>query len=169
MMKRLLVLLLLLPLLAGCMGPMRGGRAAAFDGLLAMAILADAAQSAPPEPEVVYVPVYPVPERPVPPSPPAATSAPPRVLFDGGAATDSVHELDLGACVARGVPAGYGHARLTFDPDGRVTAVAVDRPAGVRADGVQCLGQLLSRASAPRFDGSPATLGVRFEVRAPIL
>lgn len=161
--RSLLAFVLSVPLVAGCAHGHGAGLLAA--GIVTGAIIAEAANPPPPPPPE-YVAVYMAPPPQAAPSPPAATAAPPRVLFDEGAAMVSVHGIDLNECVARGVPTGYGHARLTFSTDGAVTQVTVDKPAGLSTDAVACLGDKLGHADAPRFDGSPVTMGVGFVAHA---
>lgn len=115
------------------------------------------------EPEVIVVQA-PAPLPPQRMQPPAAPRPSP-VAFDAGAAADSLHALDLSTCVDAGaLPRTYGHAQVTFDPSGKVSKVAIDRPANLSAAAVSCLGDRLGQATAPRFDGNPATVGTGFVV-----
>jgi hypothetical protein len=150
------------------------GAAAILDVFVAGAVLAaeasraadasDAEASEPPSPTIIVVQAGP-PPPPAQMLPPAAPE-PPHVSFDAGAALDALRAIDLTACVDRGAPSRtYGHARVTFAPTGQATAVVIDRPTALPPDAVTCLGDRLGRASAPAFDGSPATIGTGFVVK----
>jgi hypothetical protein len=154
-------LLLAVPLTTGCF---RGAAALGTGMLVGAAIVAS--QEPPREEVVVYQnapPVYVVtqPARVAPPPPPPA----PPVPFDAAAAKESLENVDLGACRAAGAPLGYGHARVTFQPDGTVSHVAIDSPSGLSDSAVRCLGAALGTATAPRFEGVPAALPAPFYVK----
>lgn len=154
-------LLLSIPLTTGCF---RGAVALGTGMLVGAAIVAN--EDRPREEVVVYQsapPVYVVtqPARVAPPPP----QPPPAVPFDPTAARESLENVDLGACRAAGAPLGYGHARVTFRPDGTVSHVAIDSPAGLSDPAVRCIGAALGTATAPVFDGAPAAVPVPFYVR----
>ena len=99
----------------------RGALALGTGMLVGAAIVAS--QEPPREEVVVYQngpPVYVVssPARPGPPPPPPAPA--PLAGFNAAAARASLDGIELGACREQGAPLGYGHARVTFNPDGSV-------------------------------------------------
>jgi hypothetical protein len=73
--------------------------------------------------------------------------------------------LNLDACRASGAPVGYGHARVTFTGDGAVSRVAIDSPPGFTPAAVTCIGNALGTATAPRFEGAPASVPTPFYVQ----
>jgi hypothetical protein len=156
-------LLLAVPFTSGCF---RGAAALGAGMLVGAAIVAESDRERPREEVVVYEnapPVYVVtqPARVAPPPPPPA----PPVPFDPAAAKESLEGVDLGACRASGAPLGYGHARVTFQPDGTVTHVAIDSPSGLSDSAVRCLGAALGTATAPPFEGAPAAVPAPFYVK----
>jgi hypothetical protein len=157
--KRLAWVLPLLLLTTSCT---RGG-AALGAGVLAGWAIASATQHH--EPETVYIdrvvvvhdpapaprmeppPVLP----PAPPPPP-----PPARPFDATQAKISLEQTNVAACRSQGVPRGYVHARVRFGNAGEVSRVVIDEPAGLSAEAVACIGERISTASAPPFDGESA-------------
>ncbi len=113
----------------------------------------------PPPPPPVYVvqaPPRAAPPEPTPPPPPA---------FSPSAARASLEAVNLGTCRDGGAPLGYGHARVTFAPDGTVSRVTVDSPAGLNAAAVACIGGALGQASVPPFSGPAEEMPTPFYVR----
>jgi len=155
------LLIITLPATVGCG---RGALALGTGMLVGAAIVAS--QEPPREEVVVYQnapPVYvvtqprPAPAPPPPPAPPAA--------FDAAAARAALDGLDLGTCRAQGAPLGYGHARVTFTPDGAVSHVAIDSPSGLSDSAVRCIGAALGTARVPPFGGPAAAVPAPFYVR----
>jgi hypothetical protein len=112
------------------------------------------------EPVVVYVPVYPHH------SPPPTVSAPEPIHhpFSAPSALAAIHAVDLAPCIARGAPHAYGHAQLTFLPDGGISNVLIDAPEGMSPDAVTCIGASLGAARAPAFDGAPMRVGATYYI-----
>jgi hypothetical protein len=161
----LLLLVVALPTVAGC-GRHGGGMFAA--GIVTGAVIVAASQ---PRHVIVYEPapayVY-VPEVYVPPPPPPARerpAGPPPPAFDIAAARSSLASVDLAPCRAAGVPAGYGHARVTFGEAGNVTKVIVDSPSGLSPEAVSCVGQRLGTAEVPAFVGREVSVPTTWLVR----
>lgn len=69
------------------------------------------------------------------------------------------------SCGVAGGPNGQGHARVTFSPDGSVTAVEIDPPFADTEAG-RCVSRELSRVSLTSFPGEAVTVGKHFEVPA---
>jgi hypothetical protein len=84
--------------------------------------------------------------------------------FDPGAALNALHAVDLAPCASRGAPRGYGHARVTFDADGRADRVVIESPPGLSPDAVACVGNTLGAAKVPPFDGAPIAVGASYRV-----
>jgi hypothetical protein len=51
------------------------------------------------------------------------------------------------------VPRGYVHARVRFANSGTVAGVVIDAPAGLSSQAVTCIGDRITAAVAPPFDG----------------
>ncbi len=159
------LLVVTLPVTAGCG---RGALALGTGMLVGAAIVAS--QEPPREREEVVVyqnapPVYVVsqPQRPAAPPPPPAPAPPP--AFDAAAARAALDAIELGSCHAEGAPLGYGHARVTFSPDGTVRHVAIDSPSGLNDAAVRCIGAALGTATVPPFAGPAAAVPTPFYVR----
>jgi hypothetical protein len=105
----------------------------------------------------VYVPPNLQPPR-------AARAEPARTPFEQVKALAAIHERDISSCAARGAPPGYGHARVTFDGGGHVTAVVVDAPAGMNDDALACVGDEMRSVEVPPFDGAAVTVGASYFV-----
>jgi hypothetical protein len=149
------------PFAAGCG---RGALALGTGMLVGAAIVAS--QEPPREEVVVYQnapPVYVVAPPPRVAPPPPAPAPPP--AFDAPAARASLDSIELGTCRAQGAPLGYGHARVTFEPDGTVGRVAIDSPTGLSDAAVKCIGAALGAATVPRFSGPAAAVPAPFYVR----
>jgi hypothetical protein len=140
---------------------------AVFAGIVVGVAVAEAGR---PEPEpVVYasnVYVYGAPPAPLPRSTRDAT---PEVdtlpAFDPQAARAALSDVDVSPCRLSGAPAGYGHAKVVFNPDGRISKVTIDEPASMSADAVKCVGDRLGATTTPPFRGSLVTMGTTFHVR----
>lgn len=65
-----------------------------------------------------------------------------------------MREVDVSACRARGLPRGYGHARITYALGGTVTEILIDEPAGLTPVAVACLAERYRDASVPPFQGT---------------
>lgn len=87
-----------------------------------------------------------------------ASEAPP-VGFDAKAARAALSSVDLTECRAAGAPRGYGHAKVTFNPDGRASKVVVDTPSGLSEPAVKCVGDRLGTVTVPEYEGSLVTVG----------
>lgn len=120
----------------------------------------------PVEPEpVVYSNVY-VYGQPPAPGPnrensPATTDLPP---FDPHAARAALNEIDVTACQETGAPHGFGHAKVVFNPDGRISKVVVDEPSGLSQQAAKCIGDRLGTATVPPFKGGFIAMGTTFHV-----
>jgi hypothetical protein len=51
------------------------------------------------------------------------------------------------------VPRGYVHARVRFANSGAVAGVTIDAPSGLSSEAVTCIGDRITAAMAPPFDG----------------
>jgi hypothetical protein len=78
--------------------------------------------------------------------------------FDLHAARVALGEVDLAGCGEAGVH-GFGHARVTITPTGRVAKVVIDEPPGMAPAEVDCIGQRIGAAPLSSFRGSPVTMG----------
>jgi hypothetical protein len=104
-------------------------------------------------------------------NPPATPRSPKDLLtekegpppFDLHAARAALGEVDLAGCGEAGVH-GFGHARITIMPNGRIAKVVIDEPPGMSAAEVSCIGQRLGAATLPPFHGSPVTMGTTYRV-----
>jgi hypothetical protein len=95
-------------------------------------------------------------------APRVTTSDPTHASFDEAAARAAVGALDPSACVRRGAPTGYVHARVTFGGEGQVSRVVVDAPSGMTDDAVACIEDALGSASMPAFEGGAVTIGASY-------
>ena len=55
-----------------------------------------------------------------------------------------------------------GHARITFQPDGHVSAVVVDAPPNMSKTWTLCVENRFRLARIPPFKGAPVTVGKSF-------
>ncbi len=85
--------------------------------------------------------------------------------FDPHAARAALNEIDVSSCRASGAPTGFGHAKATFNPDGRISKVVVDEPAGMADEAAKCIGDRIGTAMVPAFKGSLITVGTTFHVK----
>ncbi len=135
--------------------------AAAAVGLLAGAAIASAAEHRhreEPVERVVYI-NYADSPAPLPASPRDRAIGAPGPTFDAKAARAALSNVDLSACRDAGAPRGYGHANVTFNPDGRASKVVIDTPAGLSDGAVTCVGDRLGMVTVPTYDGSLVTVG----------
>ncbi|HVH42143.1 MAG TPA: hypothetical protein VM925_07355 [Labilithrix sp.] len=130
------------------------------------AVGALATKPSPPEPEYVYVSnPYAVNVAPLPRSPrDDVRRSDDLPSFDPQAARAAFNTIDVAECRSAGAPSGYGHARVTINPDGRVSKVVVDEPAGLSAEAVRCIGDRLGTATVAPFKGSLVTMGTSFHL-----
>lgn len=134
---------------------------AAAVGLLAGAAIASAAtEHHHHREEPVYVqPVVYVNAPPQPASPRDRVTNEAPVGFDAKSARTALSSVDLSACREAGAPRGYGHAKVTFNPDGRASKVVVDTPGGLSDPAVKCIGDRLGTVTVPEYEGSLVTVG----------
>lgn len=99
-------------------------------------------------------------------TPPAFVLTPPPpdgpVRFDVQGARARLNRIDLSACSTERAAQSYGHAKVTFLPDGHVAKVVVDRPSNLRSEEVRCIGELLGRTTVAPYDGGPVAVGASF-------
>jgi hypothetical protein len=113
---------------------------------------------------VVYVNAPPAPPAP-PPSPrDRVPEDDARLTFDAKGARAALASVDLATCRDAGAPRGYGHATVTFNPDGKTSKVVVDTPAGLAAAAVKCIGDRLGAVSIAQYEGSYVTVGTTWFV-----
>ncbi|HEY2510435.1 MAG TPA: hypothetical protein VGI39_06255 [Polyangiaceae bacterium] len=84
--------------------------------------------------------------------------------FEPAAALNSIDGIDYSVCHATGTYVGWYHARVTFTPDGAVSATRIDWTAGMAPGAVDCLRSQLAKAVVPPFEGDPVTIGAAFFV-----
>ncbi|MBX3205397.1 MAG: hypothetical protein KF764_10030 [Labilithrix sp.] len=107
---------------------------------------------------------YGPPPAPLPRSPrDLATDAAP-APFDPHAARSALNAVDLSSCRGMGAPRGYGHARVTLNPDGQVSKVVIDAPSGMPDAAARCVGDRLGAVTMPSFKGSLVTMGTTFHL-----
>ena len=104
-------------------------------------------------PPAIVAPVTPPQPDPPPLDAPESPGPAPLGSFDPVSARSSLARADLGACRSLGLPRGYVHARVAFDPSGRVTRVELDAPGGLSRAAVTCAGESLAAARARPFSG----------------
>ena len=88
------------------------------------------------------------------------TTAPP---FDRAAATRAL-AIDLTSCKRAGGPTGTGHVRVTFQPNGTVSAVDVDAAPFANTPTGGCVAQRYRSVSVPAFSGAALTVGKGFAI-----
>lgn len=103
--------------------------------------------------------------------PPPADEADHRVertptRFDLGSAYSAVAQVDVGACKADGLAAGYGRVVLGFESDGAPTGVALELPAGSAPASRACVEQAFRRVRVAPFDGTAVSVRRSFYVKA---
>jgi hypothetical protein len=114
------------------------------------------------EREVVYVTAAPVAYLPS--SPRDAVPESP-ASFDSAAGRRALEVAPVSECRARGLPVGYGHAKVTFGPSGHASNVLIDAPSGLKPEAVACVGETLGAVFIPPFDGAPVMVGTTWFVR----
>jgi len=82
--------------------------------------------------------------------------------FDRPAAARALG-ISVASCKRADGPTGPGHARITFQSNGTVSAVEVEAPYGGTSVGA-CVAQRYRSASVPAFTGAPLTVGKTFSV-----
>jgi hypothetical protein len=139
---------------------------AATLGIIAgAAIAASAEEERPREPEPLYYqPVVYVNVAPQPASAKDRVTTNDTQTFDAKGARAALGAVDLAACRADGAPRGYGHAKVTFNPDGKASKVVVDTPDGLSASAVKCIGDRLGAVTVPEYEGSYVTVGTTWFV-----
>ena len=95
-----------------------------------------------------------------PPAVPAETGPP----FDAQAARAALARIDLSPCASHGVPSGVGHAKISFNPDGRISKVVVDDPPGLPADASRCIGDRFGALTIAEYRGSLIEMGTSWRV-----
>ena len=154
--------------LLGCYGGHGGGGAnAVATGVVVGAAIGAMAMAAsnppPPEPRYYGSTVY-VQQAPPPLNYPPVTPAPqddPLPAFDPAATRAALGAVDVTAC---GGPPGYGHARVTMNPDGVISRVVVEDPAQLSPQVADCVGRLLGRVTVEPFRGSMVVVGTSFRL-----
>jgi hypothetical protein len=162
-MRRFAALLLVLLIAPGCTPRMAG--AFMFGVALASTMRIHADDEYVHEREIVYVQAPPAEVYVPPPSPRDTAPAEPSVGVDAAAARGALGQADVAGCKARGLPGGYGHAKVTFGPDGHAIKVLIDAPANLGPDTVACVGDKLGAVAVPPFDGAPVTVGTTWYAR----
>lgn len=133
-------------------------------GLIAGVAIASLAHEPepPPPPTAVYVYSSPPPVIVAAPAhrvDPAPADLPP---LDPTATRNAFADVDFAGCNA---PKIYGHAKITLNPDGRVSRVVVEDPADLDPGVAQCIGQRIGKVSVPPFRGGMVVLGTTFRVQ----
>jgi len=98
---------------------------------------------------------------------PVIPAAPER-SFDAGRAYAAIDRVDLGPCRARGLAIGYGHALMTYSPDGSVANVALELPEPSSRDATWCADQVFRTARVSPFDGQQTATVRRGFYIAPV-
>jgi hypothetical protein len=165
-MRRALVLLLVLGMVAavpGCTPRMAG--AFVFGMALATSIRVHAHHDHElvHEREIVYVTVPATEPTYLPPRDTVETDPP--VKADIGVFRSALGDAPVASCKERGLSPGYGHAKVTFGPDGHPTKVAIDAPPNLGPEAVGCVGEKLGAVVVPPFDGAPVSVGTTWYVR----
>jgi hypothetical protein len=84
--------------------------------------------------------------------------------FDKEAAAKALQTVELVKCKAPGGPRGEGHATITFNPEGVVGEVKVDRGPYVGSPVAGCIAKQYKAAKVPGFTGQPVTVGKTFRI-----
>jgi hypothetical protein len=151
----------------GCAG--RDGRimhnALLLGSLTAAIVLEEERDRRDREPTVIYVNAVGEPA----PLPPASSrdrvpDPEPLPAFDGARARSELSSVDVADCREAGVPRGYGHARVSFNPSGEATKVVVDEPSGLSPRAYRCIGDRLGTVTVAPFRGSYVTVGTTWFV-----
>jgi hypothetical protein len=80
------------------------------------------------------------------------------VAFRLGAGYGTLGRVDVARCLALGLPAGYMRMRVTFRPNGHVVHAAVQSEVAPSHEALACIGNQLTAAIVPPFDGDDVTL-----------
>ncbi len=80
-------------------------------------------------------------------------------------ARTALNDIDVTACRETGAPRGFGHAKVVFNPDARISKVVVDEPGGMADEAARRIGDRLGTASVPAFKGSFVSMGTTFHMR----
>ena len=139
---------------------------AATVGIIAgAAIVASAESERPRQPEPVYYqPVVYVSTPALPASSRDRVTSDDSSTFDAKGARAALGAVDLTTCRAEGAPRGYGHAKVTFNPDGKASKVVVDTPDGLSSSAVKCIGDRLGAVVVPEYQGNLVTVGTTWFV-----
>jgi hypothetical protein len=84
--------------------------------------------------------------------------------FDAKRARIALGSVDLSSCRVVGAPRGYGHATVTFNPDGGASKVIVDTPSGLGDLAVKCIGDRLGAVRVPEYKGNLVSVGTTWFV-----
>jgi hypothetical protein len=99
------------------------------------------------------------------PPPPRQIENPDSPPFDATTARGLLNSIDVSACKDAGTGGEmYGHAKVTFDPDGHITKVVVDEPRGLSPATVSCVGSRLGLVTVQPFRGSSVTMGTTYRL-----
>jgi hypothetical protein len=97
---------------------------------------------------------------------PRRQDTPDPLFFSLGAGYGALGLIELAPCQDEGL-AGYVRLRVTFRGSGHVTRAAVESRVAPSPDALSCIGQQLSLATVPVFDGGEVTLSRTFFVGSP--
>ncbi len=89
---------------------------------------------------------------------------PDRPPFDATSARVALTSIDLSGCRVGEGPPFRGHARVIFNPDGRISKVVIDEPADLPMGVVECIGTTLGRAKVAPFRGSLVAMGTTWHM-----
>jgi hypothetical protein len=78
--------------------------------------------------------------------------------FRLGAGHGTLGRIDVGRCRDLGLPSGYVRMRVTFRQNGHVVHAAVQSDAPPTREALACIGNQLTAAVVPAFDGQDVTL-----------
>lgn len=98
----------------------------------------------------------------------SADRLPTTARFDPVAAHAKLEAVDLSNCRAHALARGYLHARVAFEPSGRIGRIFVDEapghPGDLPDDARACIRAHLAPVAVPAFGGSPVTIGASWFV-----
>ena len=125
----------------------------------------------PPQPEVLVARQITVtaedgPAPPALPPSPRDTPTPDPIRFQIGAGYGALSHVDVAACKARGLQAGYLHVHATFTHLGYVVRASVESQAAPPPPALDCIADRLRQAGVPQFEGSEATLSKTYFVES---
>jgi hypothetical protein len=107
-------------------------------------------------------------EAPEPAPAPRRRDATDPLFFRLGAGYGALGLIELAPCQDQGL-AGYVRVHVTFTGSGHVTRAAVESPVAPSPDALSCIGQQLSVATVPVFEGGEVTLSKTFFVGFPAI